>query len=636
MGAQDSRIAIELYVDDKGTVKIKQFASESEASFHRVEQAGTRSASLISEGWTELSAVIGPAMAAYFSAQAAKDVVMMADNYTLLDSRLGLITKTSSELSTVQGELFRISQETGTAYTTNAGTVSKLGLALKDTNTDSRELLAINELVNKSLIVSGATTAEQSSFLLQFSQAMGSGVLQGEEFRAMMESNSYFGGQLAKALNTNIAGLRQMSKDGKLTSDVLRAAFPAMAAEINVAFDKMPITIGRAMTMVENSFGKVINETNKAADGTSGVANAIKELAQTIEQNKASLGDLFTGMVDGASELVKGIVRIGELFAGWEAVKEGNLKFWDYMNMGAEEQHEWLKKNNAEGKNQSFAQLNREAAEQVAFQRAINEDIKKRAAGIGELTEAQKRHNAEVEKELASHIKLTEEQTKQAEKILAAEKKKAEDIAKAQEEMFKETGLMAEQHYAAEQEKLTRKAASWKAADGDIVDIENWLYDQLGKLEEEADSKGATSAAAAMDRAQGNYRVLIDQLAAATQSTTDHVGLIHQQIKGLDGETFTIHANLDGSGFENTINVLIDKFRVLASAASTTNAAAGGAATWDNGSYNSFEVGGGDQLPQGKSLTTNKTSTTININQKLSRSDVTSILGEQRRIEARR
>lgn len=648
--AQNSRVVIELLVDgNKGTATIKQFASESEANFKRVEEAGTRSASLLSTGWQRLTATLGPAMAAYFSMQAAKDVVMMADSYTLLDSRLGLITKSSSELAMVQDELFRISQETGTAYGANAAVVAKLGLAMESVHAPSTELLAINELVNKSLIVSGASTAEQSSFLLQFSQAMGSGVLQGEEFRAMMESNSYFGSQLAKALDTDIAGLRKMSREGKLTSDVLREAFPKMATEINDAFTKMPITIGRAMNMVENSFGKVISEANKAENGTSGVAQAVADMAAVIEQNRDSLGDAFTGMVNGASELVKVMVRIGDLWAGWDAVKEGNLEFWDFMNMGAAEQHAWLKKNNAEGKNQSFAQLNREAQEQLEFQRRINAEMKKEKEGIGALTEGQKLHNKEVEAELASHISLTKEQVKQAENIVAAEKKKADDIAAAQEEMWQETGAMADEHYAAEARKLVEKAARWKASGGEIVGIENWLYDQIGALEAEAEEKGATSASAAMERMQGNYRVLIEQLTTATTAGVEQMELVDQKIKGLDGESFTIHANLDGSGFENEIGVLIDRFQDLAAAASSArNAASSGASSgsgsvdWDGGQYDSYQVAADNQTGRSggaKSLTTSKTvtsKTVININQKVSRSDVTAIISEQRRIEERK
>ncbi len=647
----NNRVVIELFVDDKGTARIKQFAGESEANFKRVEQAGTRSAANLTAGWQRMAAALGPAISAYFSVQAVKDVLMLADSYTLLDSRLGLITESSGELAAVQGELFRISQETGTAYGTNAAVVAKLGLAMESVHASSEELLAINELVNKSLIVSGASTAEQSSFLLQFSQAMGSGVLQGEEFRAMMESNSYFGSQLAKALDTDIAGLRAMSREGKLTSDVLRSAFPKMATEIDEAFDKMPITIGRAMTMVENSFGKVINEANKASDGTSGVAQAIAEMATTLDQNKDTLGNLFTSITEGASGLVEVIKDIAIEWAGWQAVTEGNLEFWDYMNMTAAETNAWLKKNNAEGKNQSFAQLNREAKDQLEFQKRINAEMQKEKAGIGGLTEDQKKHNEEVEKELAARVKLTAEQTKLAEKIVADEKDKAEKIAAAQEEMFKETGTMADQHYAAESQKLVEKAARWKASGGEIVGIENWLYDEIGKLEAEAADRGATSASAAMDRMQGNYRSLVENITEQHTMVTDALDETGLKIKGLDGSSFTIHANLDGSGFENTIGTLIERFRELATTASTVDAqvnqgkpagAPSDSVDWDGGMYDSYQIAADSQTGRdgnAKSRSGGKTVTTIinnNINQQLSRSDVIAIVSEQKRLEARK
>ncbi|MBU0665346.1 MAG: tape measure protein [Proteobacteria bacterium] len=649
--AGNNRVVIELYVDDKGTAKIKQFAGESEANFKKVEAAGTKSAASLSTGWQRLSAVLGPAMAAYFGVQAVKDVMMLADSYTLLDSRLALITDSASELTMVQDELFRISQETGTAYAANAATVSKLGIAMEAAGASSTELLAINELVNKSLIVSGASTAEQSSFLLQFGQAMGSGVLQGEEFRAMMEANSYFGSQLAKALDTDIAGLRKMSKEGKLTSDVLRGAFPKMATEINESFDKMPITIGRAMTMVQNSFGKVVSEANKSSDGTSEFASAIAGLSATIEQHKDILGGVFVGMAKGAEWAIRAAVGVVSTFqlvaAGSLALAGGILKV----------QQQWLKLTDmihlTSGAAEAWQQ-NADAAfgsaDELANKALHNFDkmavsTKNATKELDTLTKSQGENKKAIDETTAAQIKLTDGQVKEAERILAAEKKKAEDIAAAQEEMFKETGAMADQHYAAEQQKLVEKAVRWKEANGNIVEIENWLYDQIGALEAEADAKGQITAAAAMDRAQGNYRTLIEQMAATVQTTTDQTDLIQNNIKGLDGTSFTITANLDGSGFESSIDTLIGRFRDLAAAASSAQAAAAGASpsgsSSGSGSSTRFSTPayGDDDYQRAADAQTGRdgnSTTNININQQVSRSDVNSIISEQRRVEARK
>lgn len=191
-----------------------------------------------------IGGIVGSATAFY-----ANEVRKIADEYTNLNSRLKLVTDGEQELVAVREQLFRISQETGTEYAGNADSYTKIARAVKDLGGTSADTLQIVELVNKSLTINGSSTAMASAFMQQFAQAMGSGTLQGDEFRSMLENNGYFAAQLASALNTNIAGLREMSKNGQLTADTLRAAFPKMVSEVNSEFEKIPPTIDRAMTL---------------------------------------------------------------------------------------------------------------------------------------------------------------------------------------------------------------------------------------------------------------------------------------------------------------------------------------------------------------------------------------------------
>jgi tape measure domain-containing protein len=198
------------------------------------------------------------------------------------------------------------------------------------------------------LIINGSTAEMSGSFMLQFAQAMGSGVLQGDEFRAMLESNSFFANLLAKSLNTNIAGLRQMSKAGELTAAKLRDAFPGMAEEINKQFSQIPPTTARAMTALENAFFKIIDDSNKAADGTGTIATEILELAQTIDQNRAGIISLFTDIIFLSSKVVGWVGDIGSEIAVIKAVGEGRLGFFEYLSKDMKEMNTWLKENSIE------------------------------------------------------------------------------------------------------------------------------------------------------------------------------------------------------------------------------------------------------------------------------------------------
>ena len=251
---------------------------------------------------------IGIGMMARYAAQ----ITGIADQYSQLDAKIRLTVSSDQEAAQIQEKLYQISQKTGTAYAANADAYAKLGMQLKDVGIKGEETVGIVDLVNKSLIVNGSSAEMASSFQLQFAQAMGSGVLQGDEFRAMLESNGYFASLLAKELGTNIAGLRKMSKEGQLTSDVLLSAFPKMAEEVNSAFSKIPMTVGRARQILDNVFRSLVNDSNKAAGGTSKIADSLIGLAQVIEANREPLTEMIAGMINLGASAVDVAVNIGK------------------------------------------------------------------------------------------------------------------------------------------------------------------------------------------------------------------------------------------------------------------------------------------------------------------------------------
>jgi len=350
---------------------------QKEAETLKVKLSGLSAMKLAIGGLAAGGAVAG---AAYY----ANEVRKIADEYTNLNSRLKLVTDGEQDLTMVRERLYQISQETGTEYAGNADSYSKLARAVKDLGGNSEETLQITELVNKSLIVNGSSSEMASSFMLQFAQAMGSGVLQGDEFRAMLESNSFFASALAKALDTNIAGLRDMSKNGELTADKLRAAFPKMSQVINSEFSKISPTVERAMIVLENSFKRIVDESNRASGGTGSISQSIINLAQTIDRNRDGIISLFTKMIDLGAWSTKQVAGVGTELEVLGQVAKGNLGFFDYIKMtSVEEMHEWLKKNvqvlNETGPaaQKAGAEISNSAKQSAATQKQVTGDALK-------------------------------------------------------------------------------------------------------------------------------------------------------------------------------------------------------------------------------------------------------------------
>lgn len=261
-----------------------------------------------------------------------RNTIRTADEYTLLDSKLKTLTGSAEEATKVYQGLFDISQRTGTSMLTNAQQYTQFGMALKHLNISSGELLSMFETVNQSVVVSGSNIKEATAFIGQFRQGMVSGKFAGDEFKSMMENNAYFGVKLAQALDTDVAGLYKMKTAGQLTTQVLRDAFPKMAAQIEKDFSSITKTMSRAMVELDNSFADVINTANKTTGASSSVAESISNLAKTITENKTTISDVFVGLIKGAEFAIEKIALVTKYIQGLGIVAASEDKsLWDWM-----------------------------------------------------------------------------------------------------------------------------------------------------------------------------------------------------------------------------------------------------------------------------------------------------------------
>lgn len=286
--------------------------------------------------------------AATVSALLVRSVIKIADEYTLLDNKLKLVTKSAENLEAVQEGLYQQALRSHSSYAASVDLYSRFARATETLGVSQAELLRITETINKAFIVSGATQEEASNATIQLSQGMASGVLRGEEFNSIMEQGSRIAKMLADYLKTDVGGLRTMAKEGKITSEIMVNAFAASAGKIDEEFGKMQPTISQAMTDLKTVFGRLVSDTNKGAEGTKSVAEEIAKLAQTIDQNRSGIIELFTQIISLATKATKAIGNIGQSIQGWAAVKSGRLSFFEFATMNAKELNGWLKKNNTE------------------------------------------------------------------------------------------------------------------------------------------------------------------------------------------------------------------------------------------------------------------------------------------------
>lgn len=231
---------------------------------------------------------------AYLSMQSVQKVLDVSDELTMTTARLDQMNQafneingTATETDTIVKQIYASAQNARGSFGDMAAVVAKFGNNARDAFASQDEVIAFANLIQKQMTIAGASTQEASNAMLQLSQALGSGVLRGDELNSIFEQAPNLIQSIADYLDVPIGKIGEMAQDGQLTADTVKAAIFSSADDINAKFEAMPMTWGQVWTSFQNSalmaFQPVLDKVNELAnnDQFQGfVENAIGLLAQ--------------------------------------------------------------------------------------------------------------------------------------------------------------------------------------------------------------------------------------------------------------------------------------------------------------------------------------------------------------------
>lgn len=231
---------------------------------------------------------------AYLSMQSVQKVLDVSDELAMTTARLNTMNQafneingTATETDTIVKQIYASAQNARGSFGDMAAVVAKFGNNARDAFASQDEVIAFANLIQKQMTIAGASTQEASNAMLQLSQALGSGVLRGDELNSIFEQAPNLIQSIADYLDVPIGKIREMAQDGQLTADTVKAAIFSSAEDINAKFEAMPMTWGQVWTSFQNSalmaFQPVLDKVNELAnnDQFQGfVENAIGLLTQ--------------------------------------------------------------------------------------------------------------------------------------------------------------------------------------------------------------------------------------------------------------------------------------------------------------------------------------------------------------------
>jgi tape measure domain-containing protein len=225
-------------------------------------------------------------------------IIRYADTYTNLSNQIRVVSSNAADLAARLEAVQTVAQRSRAGLESTAILYSRIQKASPDRGAE--EVLRYVETIQKALQLGGATIQESRSAAIQFSQAIASNRLGGEELRAVLETP--LGLELARGIGVTLGEFRKMGLEGKLTADVVLGALSKVAGSIDQQFSRSIMTVDQALTQVDNQltafFGNV-NQTYGAtrllATGILSIGNNLDTLLPLIAQVGGGLAAAFIG-----------------------------------------------------------------------------------------------------------------------------------------------------------------------------------------------------------------------------------------------------------------------------------------------------------------------------------------------------
>lgn len=228
----------------------------------------------------------------------------LSDQLSQINARLNMMNDGMQSTQQLQRQIYESAERTRASYLDTVDAISKMGILAKDAFGSNRELIAFMEQVNKQFAIAGTSLEGQKAAMLQLTQAMGSGVLRGEELNSIYEQAPTIIQAIAKHLGVTTGQIRNMAASGLITAEVVKEALLSTAAETNAAFESMPKTWGQVWTSFQN---KAIFALEKVTTKLSVLANdpVLEQFASSAERIIVVVGGALASVFNEIMYLAK-------------------------------------------------------------------------------------------------------------------------------------------------------------------------------------------------------------------------------------------------------------------------------------------------------------------------------------------
>jgi len=245
---------------------------DGERALGSLQQAGNRAENALGKLAGMLASVF-----------AVHKIIEYADSYTNLQNKLKLVTNSTVELGYATDEVAQIAKRTGQALGATGDLYFKISQNTEKLGVSMTDVSRITETFAKTLAISGASTQGAEAAILQFGQALASGVIRGDEFNSVAENAPAALDAFARALGVPKGELRKLAAEGMLTSDILISALQEQSQVVDDLYAKTDTTIGQASTKLKNSMILFVGQLDTAVGASKSLVSSLEGISNWLD-----------------------------------------------------------------------------------------------------------------------------------------------------------------------------------------------------------------------------------------------------------------------------------------------------------------------------------------------------------------
>ena len=289
----------------------EQQIEKLKSELHSVEPAAEKANSGVSNlskgmGAARFAATaLAGAMAAVGIGIGVREIAQAADSYTTLSARINIATSEGGNFQQAMAGVHQVALATNSSLEATASLFTKVNDVGKQMGMTQQQSLELVKTINMAIQTGGGSAQASEDAIVQFTQALQSGVLRGDEFNSIMEQAPGISKALAQSLGVTTGELRTMAENGELSAERVIKALQNQSAAIEADYNKFPTTIGNALQRIQTQWQILIGTMDQSTGASATVAQWLVTIADNMDVVERLLTDIGNGFIWVGDQLKK-------------------------------------------------------------------------------------------------------------------------------------------------------------------------------------------------------------------------------------------------------------------------------------------------------------------------------------------